>query len=761
MHEQGVERRELIAEVIEGAARVLGGAVAARDAVGAHGGVVDDLGGVFRGGSRLARRSPRGVVRKRRQEDNLDEDDDDEAEEVLFDAEVRVRPRLGSGRAVGDAERHDVRGESGDDARVGVVGVEPEKRAQKVEDGEEDEPRAARPGLVLALNARHDGVREHGAEDGALHAEERGVEGAADGVALASAHHRHGERRPRAVVAHDPADDRRDRARGGELHRVQHLVGVGPEVAVEQRGDLVAGIHQRTHGPLLGLCRRRLGQRARLARVARARRPRRLVVRPQPVREVLEREDPQVVRLQSLPGHRLPRVTRRLARRVVPLALLGDDVVEPSEGFAEVRGHLRGGLGVVAAPGLDGVAHRLDHDVLDGGEGTLGIAVEHGRRSALHPLGVFAALEEVPAVHLNRVQSLEGELHALEAHAHLRQNRDELLRLALVALAVLLGFGHHVDADQNLALPSRVPRRLLELREVRLRLRQRVCHPGAEHLALGRVRSPRVRGDGVFERLLEEIHDFVRLPLDGAYGGRLRGEGDDDGGEGAERGGERDPEGLPSEVEVLVDAPDADGGPAECELLREHGDAAGVENAGADEGVGDDDRRDGVTEEREKQRGAEGARDGSVDDVPAVHVGASARLGGAHDRDHRGEHGHGQHVVVPSHVLEQRLFQQGEQRREARGEARADGPRHEPRGRDRRLERELLPEEGLVQHLGRETESEEGTGFARESPAPGSRRVRGSRSDRGRSRLVTGARRRADARTRCARRRGAGRHLPS
>ena len=44
--------------------------------------------------------------------------------------------RLGSGRAVGDAERHDVRGESGDDARVGVVGVEPEKRAQKVEDGE-------------------------------------------------------------------------------------------------------------------------------------------------------------------------------------------------------------------------------------------------------------------------------------------------------------------------------------------------------------------------------------------------------------------------------------------------------------------------------------------------------------------------------------------------------------------------------------------------------------------------------------------------
>ena len=192
------------------------------------------------------------------------------------------------------------------------------------------------------------------------------------------------------------------------------------------------------------------------------------------------------------------------------------------------------------------------------------------------------------------------------------------------------------------------------------------------------------------------------------------------------------------------------------ELLREHG-CRGVENAGADEGVGDDDRRDGITEEREKQRGAEGARDGSVDDVPAVHVGASACLGGAHDCDHRGEHGHGQHVVVPSHVLEQRLFQQGEQRREARGEARADGPRHEPRGRDRRLERELLPEEGLVQHLGGKPSRR--TGLARESPAPGSRRVRGSRSDRGRSRLVTGARRRADARTRCARRRGAGRHL--
>ena len=80
LHEQGVERRELIAEVIEAPHRVLGGAVAARDAVSSHGGVVDDLGGVFRGGGRLARRSPRGVVRKRRQEDNLDEDEDDEAE---------------------------------------------------------------------------------------------------------------------------------------------------------------------------------------------------------------------------------------------------------------------------------------------------------------------------------------------------------------------------------------------------------------------------------------------------------------------------------------------------------------------------------------------------------------------------------------------------------------------------------------------------------------------------------------------------------
>ena len=60
------------------------------------------------------------------------------------------------------------------------------------------------------------------------------------------------------------------------------------------------------------------------------------------------------------------------------------------------------------------------------------------------------------------------------------------------------------------------------------------------------------------ERLLEKVHDFVRLALHGAYGGRLRREGDEDGGEGAEGGGERDPEGLPSEVEVLVDAPDAD-----------------------------------------------------------------------------------------------------------------------------------------------------------------------------------------------------------
>ena len=171
---------------------------------------------------------------------------------------------------------------------------------RKLKTAREDEPRAARPGLVLALNARHDGVREHGAEDGALHAEERGVEGAADGVASREFTIDTAKCRPRAVVADDPADDRRDRARGGELHRVQHLVGVGPEVAVEQRGDLVAESTKGPTGPFLGFVCDVPASAQCPARVARARRPRRLVVRPQPVREVLEREDPQVVRLQSL-----------------------------------------------------------------------------------------------------------------------------------------------------------------------------------------------------------------------------------------------------------------------------------------------------------------------------------------------------------------------------------------------------------------------------------------------------------------------------
>ena len=45
-----------------------------------------------------------------------------------------------------------------------------------------------------------------------------------------------------------------------------------------------------------------------------------------------------------------------------------------------------------------------------------------------------------------------------------------------------------------------------------------------------------------------------------------------------------------------------------------------------------------------------------------------------------------------------------QERREARGEAGADGPWHEPGRGDGRLERELLPEEGLVEHrAGRET----------------------------------------------------------
>ena len=91
-------------------------------------------------------------------------------------------------------------------------------------------------------------------------------------------------------------------------------------------------------------------------------------MRPELIREVLEREDPQVVRLQRLARDGFARVARRLARRVVPPPLLGDDVVEPRESLAEVRGDLRGVLVVVLAPGLDGVPHGLHDDVLDGGE---------------------------------------------------------------------------------------------------------------------------------------------------------------------------------------------------------------------------------------------------------------------------------------------------------------------------------------------------------------------------------------------------------
>ena len=161
---------------------------------------------------------------------------------------------------------------------------------------------------------------------------------------------------------------------------------------------------------------------------------------------------------------------------------------------------------VVAAPGLDGVAHRLDDDVLDGGEGTLGSPSNMGAVGPSPARESSPPPEEVPAVHLNRVQALEGELHALEAHAH-------LAKTGMNSSALLLWLLRSFSGLVTMSMPIRTLRSHRASLAASLSFERcaSACvsgdHPGAEHLALGRVRSPRARGYGVVERLLERVHD--------------------------------------------------------------------------------------------------------------------------------------------------------------------------------------------------------------------------------------------------------------
>ena len=137
LHEERLLRAEFGFDRVQRPLRIIRGAFSTSRAVRPDRGVVHRLRRDARRLHRIRRRDSRGVVRERREEENLDDDEHDEAQEVLFDALVRVASsRLNVG-VVRDAERDDVGGERGDDTRVGVFGVESEVG------GEESETRRA------------------------------------------------------------------------------------------------------------------------------------------------------------------------------------------------------------------------------------------------------------------------------------------------------------------------------------------------------------------------------------------------------------------------------------------------------------------------------------------------------------------------------------------------------------------------------------------------------------------------------------------